>query len=96
MLDIPAELLIIISTHMGSQDLRVLAVTSQSICCLLLSEYLRRCGLMLEDSRAERSSVKLQVCDQSGYASLRLWSVSCIFRPPREMYCSIPHGAQEA
>ena len=96
MLDIPAELLIIISTHMGCHDLRVLAVTSQSICRLLLPEYLRRCGLVLEDSHAERSSVKLQVCDQSGYASLGLWSVSRIFRPPREMYCSIPHGAQEA
>ncbi|KAH9013099.1 hypothetical protein EDB85DRAFT_1899918 [Lactarius pseudohatsudake] len=34
--------------------------------------------------------------DLSGYASLGLWSIVPIFRPPKTMYCSIPYDAQEA
>lgn len=94
MLDIPAELLLMISTHMNHHDLRALAVTSQSICRSLLPEYLRRRGLVLKDTGAGGSCVEPH--DLGGYASLGLWSISRIFHPPEEMYCSIPCGAQEA
>ena len=94
MLDIPAELLLMISTHMDCHDLRALAVTSRSIGHLLLPEYLRRCGLVLKDACAGGSSVELR--DLAGYASLGFWSAVHIFQPPEKMYCSIPCGAQEA
>jgi hypothetical protein len=89
MLDIPPELLIMISTHMNDHDLRALAVTSQSICRSLLPAYLCRRGLVLKDTGAEPR-------DLSGHASLGLWSISRIFHPPEMMHCSIPCGAQEA
>lgn len=94
MLDIPAELLLMISTHIDCHDLRALAVTSRSIGRVLLPEYLRHCGLVLKDACAGGSSVEL--CDLAGYASLGFWSAVHIFQPPEKMYCSIPCGAQEA
>ncbi len=94
MLDIPAEILLMVSTHMDCHDLRALAVTSRSIGRLLLPEYLRRRGLVLKDACAGGSSVELR--DLAGYASLGFWSAVHIFQPPEKMYCSIPCGAQEA
>ena len=94
MLDIPAELLLMISTHMNHHDLRVQAVTSQSICCSLLPEYLCRRGLVLKDTGV--GGLCVEPHDLGGYVSLGLWSISRIFHPPKEMYCSIPCGAQEA
>lgn len=91
---IPAELLIMISTHMDYHDLRALVVTSRSICHLLLPEYLRRRGLVLKDASPGGSSVELH--DLAGYASLGFRSAVHVFQPPKEMYCSIPCGAQEA
>jgi len=83
-----------ISTHMNHRDLRSLAVTSQSICRLLLPEYLRRRHLVLRDTCA--GGLRAQLLGLSGYASLGLWSVASIFHPPEEMYCSIPRSVQEA
>ncbi len=94
MLDIPAELLLMISTHMDCHDLRALAVTSRSIGHLLLPEYLRRRGLVLKDTCAGGSSVELR--DLARYVSLGFWSAVHIFQPLEKMYCSIPCGAQEA
>ena len=94
MLDIPAELLLVISAHMDHHDLRGLAVTSRFLCDLLLPEYLRRRGLKLKDTCTGGTSVELR--DLSGYASLGLWSIVPTFRPPEQMYCSIPDDAQEA
>ena len=94
MLDIPAELLIMISIHLGHQDLRALTVASRSICRSLLLEYLRRRGLVLKDACARGLSVELN--DLAGYASLGFWTAVHIFQPPEEMYCSIPCGTQEA
>ena len=79
---------------MDDQNLRALATTSQSICRLLLPEYLRRRDLVLKDTCA--GGLTVQLLGLSGYASLGLWSVSPIFRPPEEMYCSIPCSVQEA
>lgn len=93
-LDVPVELLIKISTHMNHQDLRSLAVTSQSMCRSLLPEYLRRHDLVLKVTCAGGLSV--QLLGLSGYASLGLWSLAPIFHSPEEMYCSIPCGVQEA
>jgi len=94
MQDVPAELLITISTHMNDRDLRALAATSQFICRSLLPEYLRRRDLVLKDTCA--GGLKVQLLGLSGYASLGLWSVAPIFHPPEEMYCSIPCSVQEA
>ena len=94
MLDIPPELLILISIHLDDPDLLALAVTSRSICHSLLPEYLRRRGLTLKDVSSGGLGVTLY--GLSGYASLRLWSTVDIFHPPEEMYCSIPSDAQEA
>lgn len=95
MRDIPVELLIIISTYMSDHDLRALATTSQPMCHSLLPEYLRRRGLVLKDACAGGSTVELR--NLTGYASLGLWSIiTRIFHPPKDMYCSIPYGAQEA
>ena len=94
MLDIPAELLLVISAHMDHHDLRGLAVTSRFLRDLLLPEYLRRRGLKLKDTCTGGTSVELR--DLSGYASLGLWSIVPAFRPPEQMYCSIPDDAQEA
>ena len=94
MQDIPVELLVMISTHMSDRDLRSLAITSQPMCQSLLREYLRRRGLVLEDTCAGSSTVVLR--NLTGYASLGLWSIARIFHPPKDMYCSIPYGTQEA
>lgn len=94
MQNIPAELLLMISTHMSHHDLRALAITSQSFCRLLLPEYLRRRRLVLKGACVRGTSVELR--DLSGYASLGLWSVAPTFHPPGEMYCSIPYDTQEA
>ena len=94
MLDIPAELLVMVSTHLDYPDLRALAVTSRSTCRLLLPEYLHRRGLVLKDACAGSSIV--EVHDLTGYASLGLWLAVHIFHPPEAMYCPIPSGIQEA
>ncbi|KAH9166193.1 hypothetical protein EDB89DRAFT_1910847 [Lactarius sanguifluus] len=94
MLDIPAELLLAISSHMDHHDLRGLALTSRLLCDLLLPEYLCRRGLKLKDTRTGGTCVEL--CDLSGYTSLELWSIAPTFRPPEKMYCSIPQDAQDA
>ncbi|KAH9174014.1 hypothetical protein EDB89DRAFT_1904961 [Lactarius sanguifluus] len=94
MLDIPAELLLAISSHMDHHDLRGLALTSRLLCDLLLPEYLRRRGLKLKDTHTGGTCVELR--DLSGYASLELWSIAPTFRPPEKMYCSIPQDAQDA
>ncbi|KAH9030777.1 hypothetical protein EDB85DRAFT_2146507 [Lactarius pseudohatsudake] len=91
MLDIPAELLLVISSHMDHRDLRGLALTSRLLCDLLLPEYLRRRGLKLKDG-----GTCVELHDLSGYASLELWSIAPTFRPPEKMYCSIPYNAQDA
>jgi len=85
-----------ISTHMNHDDLRALAVTSQSICRSLLPEYLRRRGLMLKDKDTCAEGPMVKLINLGGYASLGLWSVSRIFHPPEEMYCSIPCDTREA
>ncbi|KAI9451275.1 hypothetical protein BJY52DRAFT_1226750 [Lactarius psammicola] len=94
MLDILAKLLLVISAHMDHHDLQGLAVTSRFLRDLLLPEYLRRRGLKLKDTCTGGTSVELR--DLSGYASLGLWSIVPAFRPPKQMYCSIPDDAQEA
>lgn len=94
MLDIPAEMLVLISTYLNNRDLRSLVATSKSICHSLLQEYLRRRGLVLKNDDIEGPSVELR--DLTGYASLGLWSAAHIFHPPKEMYCSIPCDTQEA
>src|SRR6266851_2180465 len=94
MLDIPAKLFIMISTHLDYQDVQALMVTSRFICRSLLSEYLRCCGLVLNDSCGGGLGVEL--CNLSRYASLGLWSAVDILHSPEEMYCSIPCNAQEA
>lgn len=92
MLDIPPELLLIISSHMDHHDLRELALTSRFLCHLLLPEYLRGRGLKLKDTCTGKC---VELYDPSAYASLGLWSLVPTFHPPEEMYCSIPYGAQE-
>ena len=94
MLDIPAELFIMISTYLDYQDVQALMVTSRFICRLLLPEYLRRRGLVLNDTCGGGLGVELH--NLSGYASLGLWSAVCILHSPKEMYCSIPCNTQEA
>ena len=94
MLDIPAELFIMISTYLDYQDVQALMVTLRFICQLLLPEYLRRCGLVLNDTCGGGLGVELR--NLSGYASLGLWSAVRILHSPKEMYCSIPCDAQEA
>ena len=94
MLVIPPELLVIISAYMDHQDLRAFALTSRFLCHLLLPEYLRRRGLALKDTSDGGKCV--EVYDLSGCASLGLWSIVPTFRPPEEMYFSIPHDSQEA
>ena len=94
MLDIPIELILMISTHLEHRDLQALATSSHFLCCLLLPEYLRRRDLVLKDSSAGWTSVEL--CDLGGYASLGLWSAARIFHPPMHVYCSIPAQRQEA
>ena len=83
-----------ISTHLDHRDLRALATSSQSLCSLLLPEYLRRRGLVLKDLPCRGASVELR--DLGAYASLGLWSVARNFHPPKDVYCSIPYGAKEA
>src|SRR6266851_9780637 len=94
MLDIPAELFIMISTHLDYQDVRALMVTSQFICRSLLPEYLRCHGLVLNNTCG--GGLGVEMCNLSGYASLGLWSAVNILHSPEEMYCSIPCDAQEA
>jgi hypothetical protein len=92
MLDIPPELLLIISAHMDHHDLRALALTSRFLCHLLLPEYLRGRGLEPKETCMGKC---VELYDLSAYASLGLWSLVPTFHPPEEMYCSIPYGAQE-
>ncbi|SRR5258708_11802050 len=94
MLDMPAELLLILCTYMDHRDLRALAMTSHSLCGLLLPEYLRCCGLVLKDTFARGAYVALHHLGR--YTSLGLWSVVCNFYPPEDVYCPIPHDVQEA
>ena len=94
MLDMPAELILMLSTYMDHQDLRALATSSHSLCDLLLPEYLRRRGLVLEDPSARGANVALH--DLGGYLSLGLWSATRIFYAPEDMYCPIPYHVQEA
>ena len=94
MLDIPAEMLVLISNYLNNCNLRSLVATSQSICHFLLPEYLCRRGLVLKNASMGGLSVELR--DLSGYASLGLWSAVHLFHPPEEMYCSIPYDTQEA
>jgi hypothetical protein len=79
MLDIPTELLLIISTYLDYPDLRSLAITSRFICRSLLPEYLCRRGFVLKDGYAGGSIVELR--DLTAYASLGLWSAVHIFYP---------------
>ena len=88
MLDIPAELLLMISTHMDCHDPWALVVTSQSIGYLLLPEYLHCYSLVLKDACAGGLSVEL--CDLARYVSLGFWSAIHIFQLPEKMYCLIP------
>lgn len=94
MLDMPAELQLMLCTYMNHQDLLALATSSHSLCGLLLPEYLRRRGLVLTDNSARGASVSLR--GLGGYASLGLWSVVRIFHPPEDLYCAIPNDVQEA
>lgn len=94
MLDIPAELFVMISTHLDCQDVRALMVTSRFICRSLLREYLRRRELVLNDTLGGGLGVELR--NLGGYASLGLWSAVDSVHSPEEMYCSIPCDAQEA
>src|SRR6266581_6904431 len=94
MLDIPVEMLVLISTYLNNPDLRSLVATSKSICRSILTEYLHRCGLVLKNT--SMGSLRVELCDLSGYASLGLWSAVFLFCPPEEMYCSIPYDIQEA
>lgn len=75
---------------MDHHDLRALALTSRLLCHLLLPEYLRGRGLKPKDS-----CTGVELYDLSAYASLGLWPLVPTFHPPKEMYCSIPYGAQE-
>jgi hypothetical protein len=92
--DIPVELLLRISAHMGHRDLLAFAVTSRFLCNLLLPEYLRKRGLTLKDTRTGGKTVDL--LEPSGYASLGLWSTVPMFQPPEGMFCAIFSGSQEA
>ena len=83
-----------ISTHLDHCDLRALVVLSRSTWRSLLPEYLRRRGLVLDDNGPE--GLKVQLCDLGGYRSLGFWSAVRDFRPPKQMYCSIPCDIQEA
>ena len=94
MLDIPSELLLIISAYMDHHDLRAFALTSRFFCHLLLPEYLRRRGLALKDTSSGGKCV--EVHGLSGCTSLGLWSIVPMFHPPEEMYFSIPYDSQEA
>lgn len=94
MLDIPPELLLIISAYMDHHDLRALGLTSRDLCRLLLPEYLRGRGLTLKDTFTGGKCVELY--SFSGCAALGLWSIVPMFHPPEEIYCSIPYDAQEA
>ena len=94
MLDIPPELLLVISAYLDNHNLRALALTSRFLCHLLLPGYLRRRGLTLKDTRTGGKCIELY--SLNGCASLGLWSIVPIFHPPEDMYCSIPYDAQEA
>ena len=59
MLDIPPELLLIISAYMDHHDLRAFSLTSKFLSRLLLPEYLRGRGLMLEDTGTGGMCVEL-------------------------------------
>ena len=90
----PPELLLLLCTYMDHQDLQALAMTSHSLCDLLLPEYLRCRGLVLKDTFAGGAYVALH--NLGGYVSLGLWSVVRNFCPPEDLYCSIPHDVREA
>jgi hypothetical protein len=70
MLDIPVEMLFLISTHLTDLNLQLLVATLQSICRSLLLKYLCRCGLVLKNT--SMGGLNVELCNLSGYASLRL------------------------
>jgi hypothetical protein len=94
MLDIPPELLLIVSEYMDHHDLRAFALTSKFLCHMLLPKYLRGRGLTLKDTGTGGKCVEL--CSLSGCASLGLWSVLPTFHPPEGMFFSVPYVAEEA
>ena len=94
MLNIPTELLFIISAYMDHHDLRAFALTSKFLCHLLLPQYLRGRGLTLKDTGTGGKCIELY--GLSGCASLGIWSILPTFHPPKEMYFSVPYVAQEA
>lgn len=51
---------------------------------------------MLQGSSGSARGTVVELRDLGGYATLGLWSAVHIFHPPKDLYCSIPHGAQEA
>jgi len=91
----PAEVVLMISTHLDDHSLRALALSSQSFCRLLLLEYLRRRGLVVKDASSDGSST-VEVRGPSGYASLRFLSPLHGFQPPKDMSCFIPYAMLEA
>ena len=95
MLDMPAEVVLMISAHLDDHNLRALALASQSFCRLLLPEYLRRRGLVVKDATSDGGST-VEVRDPSGYASLGLLSLLHGFQPPQHMSCLIPCATLEA
>lgn len=94
MLDMPAEVVLMISTHLNDRNLRALALASRSFCRLLLPEYLRRRGLVVKDASDGSSTVEVR--GPSGYASLGLLSPLHGFQPPQNMSCDIPCATLEA
>src|ERR1700761_5135078 len=94
MLDIPPELLLIISAYMDHHDLRAFALTSKFLCHLLLPEYLRGRGLTLKDTGTGGKCVELH--GLSGTASLGLWSILPTLPPPEETTLSVPYVPKAA
>ena len=94
MLDIPVEMIHLISDHMDNQDLRAFALTSRFLCDLLLPMYLHRRGLKLKSTRTRWNRVEVHKLE--GFTSLGLWSTVPIFHPPEEMFCAFPTGVPEA
>ena len=94
MLDIPVEIIHLISDHMDDQDLRAFALTSRFLCDLLLPMYLHRRGLKLKSTRTRWNRVEVHKLE--GFTSLGLWSTVPIFHPPEEMFCAFPTGVPEA
>src|SRR5258708_37718053 len=94
MLDMPPELLLLLCTYMDHQDLQALAMTSHSLCDLLLPEYLRCFGHVMKDTFAGGAYVVLH--NLGGYVSLGLWSVVRKSCPPNDLYCPLLHNVRNA